>query len=74
MIQAVNPGLRVWLSTLNGPNIVGLAKVVPGNDLCKVDLVTVADESIPSCGIQMGIRVVNPLIRMKLGNVNFRRS
>lgn len=61
VVKAVNPGVGHRLSTLDGTNVVRLAVVVPGNDLNHVEHVTLLNDVLPTSGIQMGVRVVDPL-------------
>lgn len=43
VVKTVNPILAIGLVTLDGTDVVGLAVVVPGDDLDNVDLVAVVD-------------------------------
>ena len=61
MVETVNPILAVGLITLDWTDVVGLAIVVPGDDLDYVDLVTVVDDGFPALGIQVVTRHVDPL-------------
>lgn len=61
VVKAVNPGVGHQLSTLDGTNVVRLAVIVPGNDFNHVEHVTLLDDVLPTSGIQMGVRVVDPL-------------
>ena len=44
VVETVNPIVAIGLVTLDGTDIVGLAVVVPGDDLDNVDLVAVVDD------------------------------
>ena len=61
VIETVNPVMAVWLLTLDGTDVVGLAVVVPGDDLDNVDIVAVFDDGLPALVIQVIIRHVDPL-------------
>lgn len=61
VVKAVNPVLAVGLITLNGTDVVGLAVVVPGNDLHQVELVAIFDDGFPALVIQVIVRHVYPL-------------
>jgi len=61
VVETVNPILAVGLITLDWTDVVGLAIVVPGDDLDYVDLVTVVDDGFPALGIQVVTRHVDPL-------------
>lgn len=53
VVEAVDPGLRVRLSAVDGTNIVRLAKVVPSDDLDKVVHVAIGDDVLPSSWVQV---------------------
>lgn len=61
VVEPVNPGLAIRLVTLDGTDVVGLAVVVPGDNLNDVDLIAVADDRLPALVIQMVVRHVDPL-------------
>ena len=61
VVEPVNPILAVGLLTLDGTDVVGLAVVVPGDDLDNVDIVAVFDDGLPALVIQVIIRHVDPL-------------
>ena len=70
VIEAVNPVMAVWLLTLYGTDVVGLAVVVPGDDLDNVDIVAVFDDGLPALVVQVIVRHVDPLeatIRLERG-------
>lgn len=61
MRHAIRPALRVGLGALDGADIVGLAVVVPGNNLYNVDHGPVYYEGRPSLFIGPIVREVYPL-------------
>ena len=61
MVEPVDPGLAVRLSALDGPDVVRLAVVVPGDDLDDVDLGSRGDEVFPAGGVEVGVGVVYEL-------------
>jgi len=63
VVEPVNPSLAVGLVTLDGTDVVGLAVVVPSDDLDDVDLIAVVDDRLPTLGVQVIIRHVDPLKR-----------
>jgi len=72
VVEPVNPSLAVGLVTLDGADVVGLAVVVPGDDLDNVDLVAVVKDGLPPFGVQVVIRHVDPLkttVRTERGKI-----
>ena len=61
VVKAIHPGLRVGLSTVDGADVVGLAKVVPGADLDEIVHVAVLEDAVPASRVEMGARVIDPL-------------
>ena len=61
MVATVNPILAIGLVTLDGTDVVGLAVVVPGDDLDYVNLVAVVDDGLPTLVVQVVVRHVDPL-------------
>jgi len=61
MIEAIDPRLAIWLSTLNGTQIVRFAIVVPSQALDDVNLVTDLHQAFPALGIEVIITQIYPL-------------
>lgn len=59
--EAVNPGLRVGLVTLNRRNVMGFTVIIPSEEFNKIDIVAVGNDSVPASSVQMIIREVDPL-------------
>jgi hypothetical protein len=61
MIEAIDPCLRAWLVTVYWTNVVGLAIVVPRNQLSNVDRVAVLYEEGPASREEPVICAVNKI-------------
>ena len=61
MVETVNPILAAGLIIPDGAEVVGLAVVVPGENLDNVDLVAVCDDGLPARVVQVVVRRVDPL-------------
>lgn len=61
MIEAIDPGLAIWLITLNRPQVVRFAIVVPSQALDDVNLVTDLHQAFPALGVEVIVAQVDPL-------------
>lgn len=61
MVEPINPSLTIRLGTLNRPNIMTLAVIVPCNDLHDINLVSRCDEGFPTGRIEVRVGVIDEL-------------
>lgn len=74
MIETVHPSLRHWLHAFDGSNIVGLAVVVPGDDLGEGDLGAILDEEFPALGEEPVVAAVHEVFVVCLRTVVLKKK
>ena len=62
MLKAIDPGLAARLVARNGPDVVGLAIVIPGDDLDNIELVTLFNDGLPTPSVEVVVREVDELL------------
>ena len=62
VLKAIDPGLAARLVARNGPDVVGLAIVVPGDDLDNIELVTLFNDGLPTPSVEVVVREVDELL------------
>lgn len=60
MGHVVDPGLRIWLRSMNRPDVGGFAVIIPCEDFYEVEVIARGDNGLPAEGIEV-VREVNPL-------------
>ena len=69
MIKPIRPPLRHRLRTRDWPYVMGLAKIVPSDDLCYVDRRAVLDEQLPTFSEEPVVRAVNEVFVVSVRSV-----
>ncbi len=66
MVEAVYPLFRTRLITMNGTDVMRLSIVVPSNDFCEANLVTMLDELLHSSREEPVVGAENEILVIRI--------